>query len=215
MALVAIAFMIPARVVGAKCGSIPPPWLVGGIALLAGSLFLVLPREWGWGAMAAYLALDLAVIAAVSLWSKRAGWGPLHRLALAGGATLAYGWHSFMQGTADPLVPFEGGALGKNGERGQILSHQAAVEKWVDLDHCATPPKKEQSADNMGDGTSIGTAIYAACVAGTEVRGYTIVDGGHTWPGGWQYLPVGIIGKTTENLDASEVIWEFFSRHSH
>src|SRR5215468_2457153 len=33
-----------------------------------------------------------------------------------------------IQGTKDPLVPFEGGALGKNGDRGEVLSHDASGE---------------------------------------------------------------------------------------
>jgi polyhydroxybutyrate depolymerase len=34
--------------------------------------------------------------------------------------------------------------------------------------------------------------------------------GGHAWPGGMQYLLASVIGKTSKNMDASEVIWEFF-----
>ena len=30
-------------------------------------------------------------------WSSRPGWGPSHRLALAGGALLTYAWHAFPQ----------------------------------------------------------------------------------------------------------------------
>jgi poly(3-hydroxybutyrate) depolymerase len=37
--------------------------------------------------------------------------------------------------------------------------------------------------------------------------------GGHTWPGGLQYFPERMIGKTTHNLDASEEIVDFFKRH--
>jgi polyhydroxybutyrate depolymerase len=119
-----------------------------------------------------------------------------------------------MQGTKDPFVPYQGGALGRNGSRGQILSHQDAVEKWVALNHCTAQPSKAQIPDEKGDGTSVDVAIYEPCAEGTEVRDYTIVEGGHTWPGGLQYLPQMIIGKTTKNMDASEVIWEFFARHS-
>ena len=46
-------------------------------------------------------------------------------------------------------------------------------------------------------------------------RGETrVVDGGgHTWPGGHQYLPEWIIGKTSRDIDANEVIWDFFKKH--
>jgi polyhydroxybutyrate depolymerase len=119
-----------------------------------------------------------------------------------------------MQGTKDPLVPYQGGALGRNGSRGQILSHPDAVQKWVALNHCAAQPAKTQIPDEKRDGTSVEVEIYEPCADGTEVRDYTIVEGGHTWPGGLQYLPQMVIGKTTKNMDASEVIWDFFARHS-
>ena len=39
---------------------------------------------------------------------------------------------------------------------------------------------------------------------------FSVHGGGHTWPNGEQYLPEGIIGKTTRDLDASEQLWDFF-----
>jgi polyhydroxybutyrate depolymerase len=43
---------------------------------------------------------------------------------------------------------------------------------------------------------------------------YTIEGGGHTWPGGPQYLPVFLVGKASHNLDATQVIWDFFKKHN-
>jgi poly(3-hydroxybutyrate) depolymerase len=37
--------------------------------------------------------------------------------------------------------------------------------------------------------------------------------GGHTWPGGYQYLPEFLIGKTNRDLDASKAIWDFFNEY--
>jgi len=119
-----------------------------------------------------------------------------------------------LQGTNDPLVSYEGGALGRNGERGQILSHELAVRRWVALDRCGTTPHTQHIPDAAGDGTSLDLETFSDCAGGSEVRGYTIQKGGHTWPGGMQYLPEFIIGKTTRNLVASEVLWDFFSHHT-
>lgn len=119
-----------------------------------------------------------------------------------------------LQGTDDPLVSFTGGPLGKNGDRGDVLSHEATVEKFARLDRCPEPPKKEHIPDQAGDGTTIDVTIYSGCVTGTEVRGYVVNGGGHAWPSGLQYFPASMIGKTSKNLDASEVIWEFFSQHT-
>ena len=119
-----------------------------------------------------------------------------------------------LQGTNDPLVPLAGGALGHNGAGGVVLSHDATVEKFAKLDDCPEPPKKEHIADRAGDGTTIDATLYSGCAAGTEVRGYVVNGGGHAWPGGMQYFPASVIGKTSKNMDASEAIWDFFSRHT-
>jgi hypothetical protein len=85
---------------GTGTGSAPSPWLAGSAALIAGSIFLVVPAGWGWGAVGVYVLLDLAMIGLVGRWSHSADWGGLHRLAVAGGAALAYAWHAFIQNPA-------------------------------------------------------------------------------------------------------------------
>jgi polyhydroxybutyrate depolymerase len=54
----------------------------------------------------------------------------------------------------------------------------------------------------------------------SDVIAYRIKGGGHTWPGGPQYLPRPLIGSTTRTFSsttrtfsASEVIWRFFADH--
>jgi polyhydroxybutyrate depolymerase len=114
-----------------------------------------------------------------------------------------------LQGSEDPLVPF-GGAPGN---RGVALSHDAAVQKLVEVNHCAGEPKKEHVPDHAGDGTSLDVTTYAGCAGGSEVRSYVLNGGGHAWPGGVPYLPATSVGKTTRNLNASKIIWEFLSGH--
>lgn len=102
------AFLLPARSGPRMPGRVPSPWLVGAVALVAGSVFLIVPNAWGWIAVAIYLLLDIALIAAASVFSNREGWNALHRLALAGGAALAYAWHAFIQ---QPAVGSSGTSL--------------------------------------------------------------------------------------------------------
>jgi polyhydroxybutyrate depolymerase len=118
-----------------------------------------------------------------------------------------------IQGTADPLVPIGGGVLGRNTSGGEVLSHSAAIEKFVEVDHCSGEPRKEAIPDKAGDGTTLDVTTYGSCAAGSEVQGYVVNGGGHTWPGGMQYLPATFIGKTTRNIDGSSVIWEFLAKH--
>jgi hypothetical protein len=105
-----VAFLLPRRAeIGLRMsGWVPSSWLAGIVTLTAGSLALMTPKDWGWGAVAVILALDLAVLTLVLLWSRRSGWGLSHKLGMAAGAALAYGWHAFMQrpvvGTLDSSV---------------------------------------------------------------------------------------------------------------
>jgi hypothetical protein len=91
------AFRLPKRSGVPAPGWVPGPWLVGAGALITGSIFMLVPNRWGWGAVGAYLLLDTVVIAVISVLSQRAGWDGRHRLALAGGAALTYAWHAFVQ----------------------------------------------------------------------------------------------------------------------
>ena len=107
LAIVA-AFLLPRRSAAPTPGRIPNPWLVGAVALVAGSVFLIVPNAWGWIAVAIYLLMDVALISAASVFSNREGWNAQHRLALAGGAALAYAWHAFIQ---QPAVGSSGTSL--------------------------------------------------------------------------------------------------------
>ena len=101
VATVIAAFLLPARRAGKEATPAPSPWLCGAVALIAGSLFLIVPRTWAWGAVAIYLVVDVTVILMVVWMSRRSGWAGSHRLALAAGAALAYGWHAFLQMPVD------------------------------------------------------------------------------------------------------------------
>lgn len=119
-----------------------------------------------------------------------------------------------IQGAQDPLVPIQGGPMGPNGSHGVILSLQETAKKWTDLDACSSKPEVSTVADKAGDGTTIRREAFRGCKGGGEVIVYTVEGGGHTWPGGKPNAPESLAGKTSRNMDASEVLWEFFSKHS-
>lgn len=47
---------------------------------------------------------------------------------------------------------------------------------------------------------------------GADVVLYTVLDGGHTWPGG-RHTPRWFTGRTTQSIDATATMWEFFRQH--
>jgi polyhydroxybutyrate depolymerase len=51
---------------------------------------------------------------------------------------------------------------------------------------------------------------YDHCLNNTRVILYEVEGGGHTWPGANQYLPKFLIGRLSRDMQASEVIIDFF-----
>jgi len=117
-----------------------------------------------------------------------------------------------VHGTQDPLVSFEGGRV-RAGAKGLILSARDSASKWAELNGCDANPDVTDLPNIIEDSMHVRVERYGRCKDGAEVLLYVIEDGGHTWPGGPQYFPERIIGKTTHNLDASEEIVDFFKRH--
>jgi polyhydroxybutyrate depolymerase len=115
----------------------------------------------------------------------------------------------YIQGTKDPLVPYDG-VMKRIASREVFYSHEDILKLWADADHCDKTPVITNMPDNTGDGTSIIKEEYSNPATGIKVIGYTITNGGHTWPGGTQYLPKNMIGAVSHNMNACQVIWDFF-----
>jgi len=117
----------------------------------------------------------------------------------------------------DPLMPCEGGDItGPFGVRklGKVLSASDTVKFWVNSNKCFSSPVVTEEPDrDTQDGTKVRKEAYSGGTDGTEVILYTIEGGGHTWPGGYQYLSERIIGKTSKDINANKIIWNFFKKH--
>jgi len=121
----------------------------------------------------------------------------------------------YIHGTSDPLVPFTGGQMTAGGTAGgTVLSHFQAIDKWVTINGCNSTPTITDLPDISNDGTTIKQRVYAGGINSSEVVSYVVLNGGHTWPQGFQYLNEAIIGKTSQDMNACEVIWTFFKRFS-
>ena len=70
------------------------------------------------------------------------------------------------------------------------------AQRWADLDQCPAP-----STDTAGVVT---TAAWTGCAGGSAVKLVTIDGGGHTWFANG-------LGPVAGAVDASRVLWEFFS----
>ncbi|MFN2567187.1 MAG: hypothetical protein ABR499_19500 [Gemmatimonadaceae bacterium] len=89
-----------------------------------------------------------------------------------------------VNGTADPINPYEGGkvTLFGFGDRGRVLSARESAAYFARRNGIADPPTTEAIAQSEGSGpTSAERAVWRSA-AGAEVRLYTIRNGGHTMP---------------------------------
>ena len=65
--------------------------------------------------------------------------------------------------------------------------------------------------NSADDGTTVVRQRCGAGKSGAEFVLYTIAGGGHTWPG--KESPVASFGKSTLDISANDLIWEFFQKH--
>lgn len=119
-----------------------------------------------------------------------------------------------INGDADPLVPFAGGEV-PVGRKGAVIPTTQGAEDWARVDACQPADKPIALPDtDPDDGCTVEFTRWPGGRAGTEVWLYVIHGGGHTWPGGPQYLPRIVIGNVCRDFDATDEIWRFFQLHA-
>jgi len=98
----------------------------------------------------------------------------------------------FMNGTDDPMMPFEGGEVHfYRQELGEVLSTQDTVSFWGNANGCDPTPESELLPDrDPADDTRIRLDAYSDCDDGVRVLLYTVQGGGHSWPGAHSTRPV-------------------------
>lgn len=113
-------------------------------------------------------------------------------------------------GTADTIVPWAGSGPRKF-QAARFEGVDETIRAWVKLDGCPDAPATTRLPDTAHDGTTLTRQCYGPGKDGSEVILYRIEGGGHTWPG--RPAPVAFLGATTMNLQANDVIWDFFEKH--
>jgi len=105
-----------------------------------------------------------------------------------------------LNGTADPLVSYEGGGLADS------PSAQDSIDGWIARDGCSGEP---QITYENGAATC---ETASDCDGEVSVTLCSIEGAGHCWPG--QPCPErlgSLVGEPTFDIDANEVMWELFS----
>ncbi len=108
-------------------------------------------------------------------------------------------------GTADPIVPYQGGPSSSFHVPFPVVEEW--VKSWALRNGCDLP------AEVLPVTSQVSWIRYTSCTENAAVNFYTIQGGGHSWPGG-EPLPKWIVGETNQEIDATKLMWEFFSQYS-
>lgn len=115
-----------------------------------------------------------------------------------------------MNGTKDPIVPFEGGEVQFFGllKRGKVRSSRESGQYFADLNNIAGPPETNQSQGT--DGTRVERVLWRKG-SNIEVELVAIHGGGHGLPQPfWRHSR--ILGPAPKEPNGPALIWAFFER---
>jgi polyhydroxybutyrate depolymerase len=114
-----------------------------------------------------------------------------------------------IDGTSDPIVPYGGGT--EHNLNLATISAEDSAKAWARIDHCSEKPSHSKLPEHKG-GMETKSDTYDSCGQGAQVVLYSVKGGGNTWPGGEQYEAEKTVGKTSQELNANELIWSFLVR---
>lgn len=108
-------------------------------------------------------------------------------------------------GTADHHLPYDGGVGSQSKTGVNYSSVKDSVQFWLDVNRCPSTSTIREFAD-------IRHLAYRGCAQGSAVELYTVVGGGHAWPGGsgpaWRGGD-----QPTRTISATRILWDFFAAH--
>jgi polyhydroxybutyrate depolymerase len=110
-------------------------------------------------------------------------------------------------GTQDAFVPYQNGAMGISIPGVRVRGTQLNMRDWARLDGCHRPPTARRV------GAQVQRQVWPGCRGGTSVVLYTIVGGGHAWPGADGQWVRGVNGPPMDEIDATALAVDFFGHH--
>ena len=115
-----------------------------------------------------------------------------------------------VNGTADPLNPYDGGTvtLFGFGSRGTVLSARAGAEYFARARGATGPVTMRIGPSSRSDPTSVERAEWRSA-SGAEVALLAVRGGGHVLPQP-DYRPPRLLGRATSAIDGPAAAWAFF-----
>lgn len=116
-----------------------------------------------------------------------------------------------MNGTEDPLVPFDGGLVSLFGlfyRLGRVRSSRESGQYFADLNHITSTPETHRT--QVADGVRVESVLWRNH-SNVEVELVAIHGGGHGIPQPYRRRPR-LLGPSATEPDGPAVIWAFFER---
>jgi polyhydroxybutyrate depolymerase len=118
----------------------------------------------------------------------------------------------YFHGAKDTWASFAGGEsspVRSAFEAFEIKPAREAVASWAKFNGCDAKAKETVKGEAH-------QFAYPSCKKGGEVVYWQLEDGGHTWPGGKRSKVEerGGVGEVNADINASQLMWEFFKQHS-
>lgn len=122
-----------------------------------------------------------------------------------------------IHGTADRLAPYEGGRRRGPVARALLLGRGAAgpsigVDAWAQFWVAANGASAEPTITSLPPDTTV--RMWRGRTPASDVVAYRIEGAGHTWLGSRPALPRFLFGRTSQTIDATSLIWDFFAAHA-
>lgn len=112
---------------------------------------------------------------------------------------------AIINGTADQVIDYYA-TYG-------LLSAQATAEKWASLNGCTSGPVHSDMPDlDTSDNSQVTLDAWNDCKNGSQVWLYSVIGGGHVWPGSPYNVPS--LGTVNMDINATLTAWEFVSKFS-
>lgn len=115
-----------------------------------------------------------------------------------------------IQGDEDPRVPIDGARV--NGKAGQIESAFRTMDFWASINSCNPVPTVTHIPPTINDTTSVDKYTYTGGLA--DIVYYIVRGMGHAWPPYPSAESEDETGLTSQNIIATDVIWDFLCKHS-
>jgi polyhydroxybutyrate depolymerase len=115
-----------------------------------------------------------------------------------------------IQGDEDPRVPIDGVRV--SGKVSQIESAFSTMNFWASINSCYPAPTVTHIPPTINDTTSVDKYVYSGGLA--DVVYYIVRGMGHAWPPYASAESEHETGVSSQNIVATDVIWDFFHQHS-